>query len=196
MSISIQANEAYEINVVISENKPSGKGWDLNSDPPDIFVVVNGIERFKCKNRFKCRSYFKSDFHEETFTIDIYDKDPVINDFVGSGSCGVDRWCEVGSSDLLIRKHLPKHHFGTCDADLATDYMEREYITFLKWYGAVRDYGFEIDECSFNSKSNHLTIRSKNWFIGSNFLNYYTFESMLVIGSGGGGPEVLTNESR
>lgn len=69
--------------------------------------------------------------------------------------------------------------------------MEREYITYLREYGTVRDYGFTIDECAYSSKSESLNIKSRNWFIGSSLLNYYTLESTLIVGRDGRDPRFL-----
>ncbi len=190
-SVTSQAKDAYVLSVVVDPKKPNAKGWDLRNGAPDILVSVDGIKRFKCKNRFECQVVFKSRSSNSSFTIDVYDKDVNLDDLIGSGTCVLDSLCKVGSSEVTIQKYFPPHQFGNCDDEIALSYMEREYITYLREYGTVRDYGFTIHHCDYSSKSESLNVKSKNWFIGSSLLNYYTLESILIVSSDGSDPRFL-----
>ncbi len=190
-TISLQAKDAYILDILVDPKKTTGKSWDLNNGEPDILVSVDGIKRFKCKNRFQCQVVFKSSSSNPTFKVEVYDKDLQIDDLIGSEVCVVNIPCKVGDSEVEIREYNPSHQLGECDGGRVLAYMEREYITYLKEFGSVRDYGFDIVECTYTSMSKSLTIRSKNWFIGSNLLNYYTLGSTLIVGSDGSDPRFL-----
>lgn len=190
-AINSQAKDAYVLDILVDPKKITDKDWDFNNGAPDILVSIDGIKRFKCKNRLQCQVVFRSSSPNPTFKVEVYDKDLQIDDLIGSEACIVNIPCKVGSSEVEIREHNSSHQLGSCDGDQVLAYMEREYITYLKEFGSVRDYGFEIFECTYTSMSKSFTIRSKNWFIGSSLLNYYTLESTLIVSSDGSDPRFL-----
>lgn len=109
LSVTSQAKDAYVLDIVVDSKKSNAKGWDLRNGAPDILVSVDGINRFKCKNRFNCQVVFKSGSSNSSFAVEVYDKDANLDDLIGSGTCILDSLCKVGSSEITIQKYSPPH---------------------------------------------------------------------------------------
>lgn len=191
LSTSAWAKDSFLLEVSVSQSKQNGEKWDAYGGPPDIFVVVDDVELFKCKNRYGCEVVFRSEKQSESFLVKILDRDVKKHDLIGEGECRVNEACTLGNAEVKIWPYRPQHNLGSCDEEIALAFFDREFITNLKKYSAVRDYGFTINECTQSTKTNIISIVSTNWFIGSNFLNYYTSESKLVVNTDGSDPRYL-----
>ncbi len=110
--VSVEANEQaqmyiYDMEVNIKSTKANGKPWDVAGGSPDLKVSVDGeflAINNNCRNKYRCTVSFISS--KVSWYFEIYDRDIASDDLIGKGSCGVNRQCRLGSSDVMIKRRV------------------------------------------------------------------------------------------
>lgn len=106
------------INVTVAQTKPDGRRWDFEvfgDGPPDLAICLatagetrcypgggEAITTAGCSDALSC--VFADVFVPPgSFSMTIYDVDTEHHDEVGTGTCGLDQQCSIGSANVVIR---------------------------------------------------------------------------------------------
>ena len=92
----------YSAEITVEPTKPSTNSWDIAGGAPDIFIKIKGAlpQTNFCRDSYHCTVAFTSD--NDSWYIEIYDRDINQNDLIGLGKCSVNKKCQLNSAVILI----------------------------------------------------------------------------------------------
>ena len=98
-------DKSYIATISVKSKKIDGKSWDIRGGYPDILLKLNREKSYfdkSCKDKYKCIIQFESS--DNSWYVEVYDKDLVSNDIIGNGTCKVNKTCEIGLAKVFIKE--------------------------------------------------------------------------------------------
>jgi len=100
-----ETNQLYIATINVKSKKRDGTTWDIRGGYPDILLKVNRKKIYfikRCKDKYKCIIQFESS--DNSWYIEVYDKDLILSDIIGRGTCKVNETCEIGLAKIFIKE--------------------------------------------------------------------------------------------
>jgi hypothetical protein len=99
----------YDVMVDVSSSKIDKMSWDISGGAPDILLRVDGVTLAfdpQCRDTYRCTLSFTSNT-QESWYLEVYDKDIASDDLVGKGNCVPNKPCSLGLATVMITQRRP-----------------------------------------------------------------------------------------